>query len=116
MTPVMGHSKTALTGLASALIAAAALSACKKQDTTYSTDNRGLVMPQPKKADRERCFGIAKAQHNDCAAGPGTDCAGTAQKDNMPSRWKYVPAGTCEERGGSLRQRSAEAPEYPVDQ
>ncbi len=26
----------------------------------------------------EKCYGIAKAGENDCAAGPGTSCAGTS--------------------------------------
>jgi uncharacterized membrane protein len=30
-------------------------------------------------AGKEKCFGVAKAGANDCAAGPGTTCAGTLQ-------------------------------------
>jgi uncharacterized membrane protein len=33
---------------------------------------------------------------NDCAAGPGTTCAGTAAADYQGNAWKYVPKGTCE--------------------
>ncbi|GAB6196007.1 BufA1 family periplasmic bufferin-type metallophore [Lysobacter xanthus] len=43
----------------------------------------------------EKCFGVAKAGKNDCAAGPGTTCAGTAKRDDAPNAWKAVPAGTC---------------------
>ncbi len=95
--------------LAGALIAAASVSACGGDTVTveYSEEDKGLKMPMPKLAAREKCYGIALAQHNDCAAGPGTDCAGTASKDYMPDRWKYVPAGNCTERGGSL-DRSVE--------
>jgi len=46
-------------------------------------------------ADKERCFGVAMAGKNDCAAGPGTTCAGTAKMDYQANAWKYVPAGTC---------------------
>ncbi len=101
----MGHTHSkAMRNLASALIAAGALAACSDEPVrvVYSEEDRGLVMREPKKAPREKCYGIALAQHNDCAAGPGTDCAGTADKDYMPNRWKYVPAGNCAERGGSL--------------
>jgi uncharacterized membrane protein len=95
---------TDLLHLAGLLAAAAALSACDKTttDISYDVKDRGLTMPEPKKAEREKCYGIALAQYNDCAAGPGTDCASTAIKDFMPDRWKYVAAGACEEQGGSL--------------
>ena len=43
----------------------------------------------------EKCFGVAMAGKNDCAAGPGTTCAGTAAKDYQGNAWKLVPAGTC---------------------
>ncbi len=101
----MGHTHSGtLYSLAGALIAVGSLASCSDEPirVVYSEEDRGLVMPQPKKAPREKCYGIALAQHNDCAAGPGTDCAGTADKDYMPNRWKYVPTGNCAERGGSL--------------
>ena len=46
-------------------------------------------------ADREKCFGIALATQNDCAAGPGTTCAGTNKVDYNGKAWKLVPKGTC---------------------
>lgn len=46
-------------------------------------------------AAQEKCFGVAMAGKNDCAAGPGTTCAGTAKVDNQGNAWKHVPAGTC---------------------
>jgi len=49
-------------------------------------------MAQPK---MEKCFGVAMAGKNDCAAGPGTTCAGTSKMDYQSNSWKYVPAGTC---------------------
>ncbi|MGH8436143.1 MAG: BufA1 family periplasmic bufferin-type metallophore [Pseudomonas sp.] len=47
-------------------------------------------------ADTEKCFGVALKGKNDCAAGAGTTCAGTAKKDHMGNAWKLVPKGTCE--------------------
>lgn len=44
---------------------------------------------------KEKCYGIALAGQNDCAAGPGTTCAGTSTKDYQGNAWKAVPAGTC---------------------
>jgi uncharacterized membrane protein len=43
----------------------------------------------------EKCFGVAKAGQNDCAAGAGTSCAGTSTADYQKNAWKLVPAGTC---------------------
>ncbi|WP_259781564.1 BufA1 family periplasmic bufferin-type metallophore [Aestuariispira ectoiniformans] len=47
-------------------------------------------------AGKEKCYGVAKAGQNDCAAGPGTTCAGTSVIDYQGNAWKLVPAGTCE--------------------
>ncbi|MDI1279768.1 MAG: putative membrane protein [Brevundimonas sp.] len=43
----------------------------------------------------EKCYGVALAGKNDCAAGPGTTCAGTSARDYQGNAWKLVPAGTC---------------------
>jgi uncharacterized membrane protein len=45
--------------------------------------------------EREKCFGVSLAGENDCAAGPGTTCAGTSTTDYQGNAWKLVPAGTC---------------------
>jgi uncharacterized membrane protein len=73
---------------------------------------------------QEKCFGIAKAGQNDCAAGPGTTCAGTSKVDYQGNSFKFVPAGTCEstmidasmamdgtERHGSLSALDRDLPE-----
>lgn len=46
--------------------------------------------------DKEKCYGISKAGENDCAAGPGTTCAGTSTIDYQGNAWKLVKKGTCE--------------------
>ena len=46
-------------------------------------------------ADMEKCYGVALAGENDCAAGPGTTCAGTSTKDFQGNAWKLVLAGSC---------------------
>jgi uncharacterized membrane protein len=52
----------------------------------------------------EKCYGIAKAGKNDCAAGPGTTCAGTSTMDGQKNAWMNVMAGSCEKIvGGSLK-------------
>ncbi len=47
------------------------------------------------KADKEKCFGVALKGKNDCAAGPGTTCAGTSKTDFQGNAWSFVPKGTC---------------------
>ena len=54
-------------------------------------------------ADKEKCFGIAKAGQNDCASVTGAhSCAGQAKKDGDLTEWKFVAKGTCEKVGGKL--------------
>lgn len=45
--------------------------------------------------EMEKCYGVARAGQNDCAAGPGTSCAGTSTRDYQGNAWKLVPKGTC---------------------
>ncbi|MDP4872101.1 MAG: DUF2282 domain-containing protein [Sphingorhabdus sp.] len=46
--------------------------------------------------DKEKCYGIAKAGQNDCAAADGShSCAGWAKVDGYAYDWKYVAKGTC---------------------
>ena len=69
---------------------------------------------------KDKCYGIALAGDNDCAAGPGTSCAGTSTLDYQGNAWKLVPAGTCEttsittadgrEVSGSLEPLSRDLP------
>jgi uncharacterized membrane protein len=54
--------------------------------------NAGPVPPQP---NMDKCYGIARAGQNDCAAGAGTSCAGTSRRDYQGNAWKYVARGTC---------------------
>ena len=45
---------------------------------------------------KEKCYGVSLKGLNDCAAGPGTTCAGTSTVDYQGNSWKYVVKGTCE--------------------
>ena len=50
----------------------------------------------------EKCYGIAKAGKNDCAAN-GHACQGHGKADGNAREWIYVPKGTCERIvGGAL--------------
>jgi uncharacterized membrane protein len=64
---------------------------------------------------QDKCFGVSLAGENDCAAGPGTTCAGTSTIDYQGNAWTLVPAGTFAEielpamADGSDRMGSLEA-------
>ena len=59
----------------------------------------GAALAQDKgasiKGEKEKCYGVSMAGKNDCAAGPGTTCAGTSKMDYQGNAWKYVAKGTC---------------------
>ncbi|KUP94473.1 BufA1 family periplasmic bufferin-type metallophore [Tritonibacter horizontis] len=63
---------------------------------------------------KEKCYGVSEAGQNDCAAGPGTTCAGTSTVDYQGNAWTLVDAGTCTEidvpdmADGSARSGSLE--------
>lgn len=64
----------------------------------------------------EKCYGVSLAGENDCAAGPGTTCAGTSTVDYQGNAWTMVPAGSCEttmlegDRTGSLEALERDIP------
>lgn len=75
-----------------ALIAAALASICSTAAVTADAQD-----------EQEKCFGVAKAGQNDCAASNGVHtCSGQATVDNEAHEWKYVAKGTCEKIGGKL--------------
>jgi uncharacterized membrane protein len=45
--------------------------------------------------EAEKCFGVAKAGSNDCAATGNNSCAGTSVLEGDPGAWIYVPTGVC---------------------
>jgi uncharacterized membrane protein len=58
-------------------------------------------------AEKEKCYGIAKAGKNDCKAANGSHaCAGQAKQDGDADEWKYVAKGTCEKEGGKLEPKT----------
>jgi uncharacterized membrane protein len=64
--------------------------------------------------DMEKCYGIALAGVNDCAAGAGTTCAGTSTVDYQGNAWSLVPAGTCTEIETPLGNGSLEPIDRPA--
>lgn len=62
----------------------------------FATAVAALAAQTPAQAqDMEKCYGVSLAGKNDCAAGPGTSCAGTSTVDYQGNSWKLVPTGTC---------------------
>ena len=62
----------------------------------------GSAIAQEKKAEKEKCYGIAKKAANDCGTASHS-CAGQAKADNVAEEWKFVAKGTCEKMGGKMK-------------
>lgn len=76
--------KSLATSLAGALAGALALVAGANAAETMPTNS-----------GKEKCYGVSPARQNDCAAGPGTSCAGTSKINYQGNAWKLVPKGSC---------------------
>ena len=51
--------------------------------------------------DKEKCYGVVKAGHNDCAsASKSHSCAGHATHDADGEEWLALPKGTCDRLAG----------------
>jgi uncharacterized membrane protein len=70
---------------AGALLALGATAAAAAQERPAAAQENAM----------EKCYGVARAGQNDCAAGPGTSCAGTSTRDYQGNAWKLVAKGTC---------------------
>ncbi len=80
-----------------------ALAAAVAAPASVSAENAPVSVPLVKS---EKCYGLAKAGKNDCAAGTHS-CAGSSKIDADPASWIYVPAGYCERIvNGSLTPKS----------
>lgn len=77
------HSKT-LSGVAVASAFAAAIGLAASTAPAMAEE-----------AAEEKCYGVAKAGENKCAAGGDTSCAGTSTIDYQGNAWTLVPKGTC---------------------
>lgn len=90
----MSHMILKLAGAAAALSAAA----------TVATTSATAAAPA-----MEKCYGVALKGKNDCAAGPGTSCAGTSTVNYQGNSWKHVAAGACVKMGGTLTAHQGNA-------
>lgn len=83
--------RSAVTTSASSILCTIALAAA------LSTAAHAGPVAQP--SGSEKCYGIAKAGKNDCAAGVHS-CAGQATKTGDKASFVYLPAGACEKIAG----------------
>jgi uncharacterized membrane protein len=81
----MNRTHLTLIGAAAALTTGVGFAHAATQDSPMHGVQPGM----------EKCYGVALAGKNDCAAGPGTTCAGTSVRDYQGNAWKNVATGTC---------------------
>ena len=77
---------------AAAFAAAAFLAAAAASIASAQQPMNGQQQAAP--AAMERCYGVARAGHNDCAAGAHS-CAGQSTRDNDPASFVELPVGVC---------------------
>ncbi len=71
--------------------------------TTGGLIASGSAMAADEKQAMEKCYGVAKAEKNDCQTATSA-CAGTAKQDRQTDAFIAVPKGTCGKiAGGSLK-------------
>ncbi|ODR92372.1 DUF2282 domain-containing protein [Sinorhizobium alkalisoli] len=95
-----------LAGAVAAAVSSFAVAAPLSQDEVKAAMDAG----------KEKCYGVALAGQNDCAAGPGTTCQATSTVDYQGNAWKFVDGGTCTTmelpggRMGSMEPLSRDVP------
>ncbi len=94
---------------ATALIASAALAACSggaSEATSETAEASSEEVTETAAAEKVKCYGIALAGENDCAAGEGTSCAGTSVVDYQGNAWTYTDGEeACDTAGGTLNEQ-----------
>jgi len=70
----------------------------------------GINAANAMEAGKEKCYGVVKAGHNDCANAAKThSCAGHATVDGDGGEWLALPTGVCEKLvGGHLEPASSD--------
>jgi uncharacterized membrane protein len=61
--------------------------------------NAAYAGPVARPSGYEKCYGVAKAGKNDCAAGAHS-CAGQSTQSEDKSSFVYLPSGICEKLAG----------------
>lgn len=82
----------------SAVVTAALIAAI----AALQTNTRWLSAKTQEAVERERCYGVVRAAHNDCANGKHS-CAGQAATSGSPEEWLMLPNGLCNRIVGGSR-------------
>jgi len=105
------------TSLCSVLLVLAAGCSPDQSDTqeaatakTSETAEATEMVAKKEAGAKEKCYGVSLAGQNDCAAGPGTTCAGTSTVDYQGNAWTLVPAGDCAKFGVEETMAGVELP------
>jgi uncharacterized membrane protein len=69
----------------------------------FALHSLGLAQAADDAGAKEKCYGVAKAGKNDCAAN-GHSCAGQAKSDGNGKEWVHLPKGACEKIVGGSTQ------------
>jgi uncharacterized membrane protein len=89
----------------SAISASAALAASSVLGALALAATSAHAGPVARPDNSQKCYGVAKAGHNDCAAGAHS-CAGQSVMNMDKSSFVYLPTGACAKlAGGSLTPR-----------
>lgn len=91
---------TSKIGAAAASLAAAAAIAALAVPAQAQDMGKGMM------GNKEKCYGVSLKGKNDCAAGPGTSCAGTSTIDYQGNAWKMVDKGSCAKFGSASDKAS----------
>lgn len=90
--------RTQLTAAAAALsmvAGATSATAAPMMSKAQMMKKQAMTAKAVQSGKMEQCYGVVKAGHNDCKAGPGTTCAGTSKVNYQGNAFKLVKAGTC---------------------
>ena len=68
---------------------------CERRRSKHYTPMETPIAHQAAEAGKEKCYGVAKAGKNDCAAN-GHACTGQSKTAGDPKEWIFVPKGTCD--------------------
>jgi uncharacterized membrane protein len=95
--------KTLIAGAAAAAISSTAVAGANSQLGVMESVSADVkeklsdwIAGEKLRGRKDKCYGISLAGENDCKAGAGTSCQGTATTDFQANAWSFAPKGTCE--------------------
>ncbi len=71
----------------------------------FSAAIASASLPTMAAEDMEKCYGVVKAGHNDCATA-NSSCAGTSKSDSQSDAFVMVPEGLCDRLTGGSKTSS----------